>query len=260
MLRRTVAALGVLGVFAIGAAVAAQLARQSGSDGAEARPTATTAGTGPGTTASPPTPGVRPPGVPPGGGDGGEEPPSVDELLSELEPASAAFDSPTSMKLGDSTEVELLVSRELTVEELQEELEGLGELSGETVRVSDTMEAQLAGVGFAVQQLTPAVQLVPGEGSTRWKWAVEATESGTQRLHLTLSAIVDQDGKDRQYTIRTFARTLDVDVTIRDRLSGFLEANWQWLWAALLVPVLGWAAQQRRRRKAGDTPPSALQP
>jgi hypothetical protein len=194
-----------------------------------------------------------------GGGDGGGE--SVDELLAELETASAAFNSPASMNLGDSTEVELLVSRELSVEELQAELEQSGELEGEQVRVSDTMEAQLAGVGFAIQEITPAVQLVAGEGSTRWLWAVEATKEGQQRLHLTLSAIIDRDGRDRQYTIRTFARTLDVDVTLQDRLNGFFGDNWQWLWAALFVPLVGWLLQRRRHRKAAqEPPPPALQP
>jgi hypothetical protein len=203
-----------------------------------------------------------------GGGSGGDgigppptsTAPSVDDLLAELKSASAAFNSPASMNLGDATEVELLVSRDLSVAELQTELEG-GDLGGEQVRVSETMEAQLAGVGFAIQQITPAVQLVGGGGTTRWKWAVEAEESGRQRLHLTLSAIVDRNGRDRQYTIRTFARTLDVDVTLQDRLNGFFGDNWQWLWATLLVPLVGWLLQRHRHRKtAAEPPPPALQP
>ena len=75
-----------------------------------------------------------------------------------------------------------------------------------------------------------------------------------------LSAVVNRQGQDRQYTIRTFARTLDVDVTLQDRLGDFVGGNWQWLWATLLVPVVGWALRQRRHRKAQERPPTVLQP
>ncbi len=129
-----------------------------------------------------------------------------------------------------------------------------GELAGEEVRVSDTMEAQLAGVGFRIEAITPTVQLVPGEGATQWKWAIAATKSGEQRLHLTLSAVLTQEGRDRQYTIRTFARTLVVDVTLRERLGGFVDDYAVDRSLRNDLGLLGWLARRRRQRGAEPRP------
>jgi hypothetical protein len=147
------------------------------------------------------------------------------------------------MDLGETQEIALLVSRERSIGELQAELDAVGPTEGEQVKASETMEAQLAGIGFAIEPLTPALQLVAGEGVTQWRWAVEATKSGEQRLHLTLSAVFDRNGK-----------------ALQDRLGGFFDENWQWLWATLFVPLVGWLLRQRRRGKAEEPPPSALQP
>lgn len=201
--------------------------------------------------------GDPPPGAPPGP-DGiaprrGDVPETVDELLAQLRSANAAFDAPTSMTLGDVEELELVVSRRRSIEDLEDDIDDAGgQVEGEQIRVSEAMEAALVGNGFDIRPITPAVQLVAGAGVTRWAWSVEPSEHGEQRLHLTLSALFTRNGVDRPYTIRTFARTLEVEVSLQERVSGFVEDHWEWLWATLLVPAAGWALR-RRRGEGGST-------
>ena len=180
---------------------------------------------------------------------------AIDKVLRELPPANAAFNAPTTMHLNEPTVIQLLLSGERPIRELKEKITALGEKEGATIKASDAMEAQLTGAGFTIEAVTPAVQLVSGEGVTEWKWEVEPTRVGKRRLHLTLSAIIDLRGKESTYTVRTFERTLVIRVTLRERLTGFVEDNWQWLWSALLIPIGAWLFQ--RRRQGADTATSA---
>ena len=250
LLRRIV---GLAAVAASGLAAAALLYGLS--SGGEPAPGAEPTGTTP-TTRPAPTAGTQTmPGVGTGNGDGSS---AIDEALDGLELANLAFNSPRTMRLNEPVVIQLLLSGGRTIEELQEELEAIGEEEGEQIRVSDTMEAQLTGVGFAIEAVTPATQLVATDGVTEWKWEVEPTKTGERRLHLALSALIDLGGKERTYTVRTFERTLEVRVAFRERLETFAEDNWQWLWTALLVPLGAVLLQRRRQRKvppSGSTPP-----
>jgi hypothetical protein len=184
----------------------------------------------------------------------------VGDVIRALEPASVAFNAPRTLQLNEPAVIQVLLSGNRTVAELERELTARGEREGDVIRVSDAMEAQLSGSGFAVENVTPTVQLVSRDAVTEWKWEVEPTETGERRLHLALSALIDVNGSERPYTVRTFERTLVVEVTLRRRLETFAEENWQWLWTAILVPVGAWWLQRRRHRASppsGSTPPGA---
>jgi hypothetical protein len=196
----------------------------------------------------------------PGAGGGDEGSPSIDDVLEDLDLVNVAFNAPRTMHLNDPVVIQLLLSGGQTIEQLQEELTALGEQEGEQIRASDAMEAQLTGAGFDIAPVTPAIQLVSNEAVTEWKWEVQPTKTGERRLHLALSALIDLDGKDRTYTVRTFERTLDVNVTFGERLETFASDNWQWLWTALLIPIVGLVLRWRQQRKlppTDSTPPDA---
>ena len=185
---------------------------------------------------------------------GSEPPPSsvklMDQILRELNWGNIAFNAPATMRYAQSQPVELLLSPALSVEDLEAKLrQGTGAQSAH-VRVSNRMEAQLTGTGFAIQALRPELQAVTSEQITRWKWDVTPTEHGRQTLHLTLSAHIDIAGRDTPLVVRTFHRDIQVEITVPQRVSGFIQNNWQWLWATLVVPVAGYLWQRRRRRGA----------
>jgi hypothetical protein len=109
------------------------------------------------------------------------------------------------------------------------------------------MEAQLTGRGFAIEALTPDLQAVTSQQITRWKWEVTPTEYGPHTLHLAVSAHIDVAGRDAPLVARTFDRQIQVEITIPQRVSGFIQKNWQWLWAAIVVPIVGYLWKRRRK-------------
>lgn len=57
-------------------------------------------------------------------------------------------------------------------------------------------------------------------------------------------------GRESKRTVRTFERTLAIDISLSDRVSNFLAGNWQWLWTAILVPAGVWYANRRKKQRA----------
>jgi hypothetical protein len=171
----------------------------------------------------------------------------IDRVLDGLSLGNVAFNAPKTLRANESAVIQLLLSGEQPIDQLQEQLTELGEKEGEQIKVSDRMEARLSGLGFKIEAITPGVQLVSGEGITEWRWEIEPTKVGRRRLHLSLSALIDLRGSESTYTVRTFERSLDVRVTWSERLSGFFSDNWKWLWTTLLIPLAGWALGRRKR-------------
>jgi hypothetical protein len=180
---------------------------------------------------------------------------AVDKALAALEPANIAFNTPTELQLDEQEAVQLLVSREQAIEELKEQIEAAGRKEGAQIKVSDVMVATLTGLDFDIQRTSDARQPVASTGATMWSWSVEPTESGTRSLHLTLSALIDIDGTEETYTVKTFDRTWTVVVPWPDRVTGFAGENWQWLWTAILLPLgaLVWR-RLRMRQRGGERP------
>jgi Divergent InlB B-repeat domain len=170
---------------------------------------------------------------------------AIDRIIANLPRANAAFNAPTELALGESAVVQLRLSAQKSIRELKEEITALGEKEGANIKVSDRMEARLTGLGFEIEAVTPETQGISGQDVTEWKWEIEPTETGTQRLHLTLTALIEVDGEASPRTVRTFERMLVVDVALSTRVSEFVGDNWQWLWTAILIPVAGWLVRRR---------------
>jgi hypothetical protein len=193
------------------------------------------------------------------GADPGRRP-AVERLTAGLRLANVAFNAPATMRLDEPMVIQLLLSGKQSIRELKQKLTALGDREGEQIRASDSMEADLTGAGFDIVPVTPTVRFVDRDEVTEWKWEVTPNESGERRLHLTLSALIDVGNSEKPYTVRTFERTLVVNVPFRVRLEAFVDENWQWLWTALVLPVGLWLLQRRRHGKvppSGSTPPDA---
>ena len=185
----------------------------------------------------------------------------VDTLLRRLHWGNIAFDTPTTMEYDQSHILELLLSPTLSVVQLQAQLERDADAETASVRISNRMEADLTGRGFAIEALTPSLQAVASTQVTRWRWQVTPTSHGSQQLHLALSAVIQIEGRDTPLVVRTFDRTIEVDIGLPQRVSGFVEKHWQWLWAAIVVPVAGYLWRRRKKRSdanSADDPPRAV--
>ena len=204
---------------------------------------------------------VRPPAAPPPTGTPSpvvpEEPAArdpfaeVDRALETMEQANVAFNAPRALDLGEGTEIRLLLSLRKPIRVLQKELAASGVKEGSTVRVSPLVEAGLTGLGFAIEALTKQQQPVGRKTDAEWRWEIEGRQEGAQRLHLTLTAFVPVDGAGGSpvtRTIDTFDHTIAIRVSWGHRTTAFVGDNWQWLWAAVVVPIAGVAAGFFRRR------------
>jgi hypothetical protein len=174
----------------------------------------------------------------------------VDEILRNLSWGNIAFNVPTEMRYAEPHFVELLLSPSLSAADLQAQLEQKAGAESAHIQVSNRMEAKLTGLGFKIEALQPDLQAVTSQQTTRWKWEVTPTEHGSRTLNLALSALIDVDGRDTPFVVQTFGREIRVYITIPQRVSGFIQKNWQWLWAVIVVPIAGYL--WRRRKKAAN--------
>ncbi|MEM6797754.1 MAG: hypothetical protein AAF725_27545 [Acidobacteriota bacterium] len=162
---------------------------------------------------------------------------AVDQLLRDLPLANVAFNTPEAINIKDTAEVHLSLSRLMPLEELKAHIETQGPVEGAAVRVSDRMEARLTGTGLSIAAVTPEMQAVSGLETTEWRWELAPQEVGSQRLHLTLSALLDVAGSPTPRVIRTFGKTIDVEITWSQQAGGFLTQHWQWLLVTLVIPL-----------------------
>lgn len=183
---------------------------------------------------------------------------AVDTAIADLRRANVAFNAPTELHLGKQAEIRLLLSLRQSIAQLKKKIIRLGREEGARIRISDIMVADLSGLGFTIEKIGPATQVVDPEGITEWRWNVEPTKAGTRRLHLTLSALITVNGSQGPYTVRTFERSWNVRVPWPERITGFVKDHWQFLWTFLLLPIVGFLWRRRSRsegdRRAGGTP------
>jgi hypothetical protein len=80
----------------------------------------------------------------------------------------------------------------------------------------------------------------------QWRWLVEPLRVGQLVLQLEASGL-----DEFQQRVISYPRELGLTVETHPRRTvvGFLRANWQWLWAALLVPMITFAWRKTRARK-----------
>lgn len=185
----------------------------------------------------------------------------VDNTLAELHRGAFEIipeDIGKEMKVEDNRTVRLFLSlatRE-RFESLRRDLEKIDEVS-ETQRgcvgLSDRMKAALGGTKFEVEPQAEETQLIAAEQSTTWQWTVTATEKGRSPLYLNLHQEIMPAGGEPSYrpvTPPLYQAEVTIVATFSQRVSSFFSQNWQWLWAAILVPVAGWAWTRYRKRNA----------
>ena len=166
-----------------------------------------------------------------------------------MENANIAFYSPTSMRFGEKRRIHLLLSLRGSIDDLLQILPSDDDSEGAMIRVTGQMQAVLKGDGFKIDALTPSTQAITRLETTDWQWQISAIAGGVQSLHLTLNAILSIGGDSAERTMRVFERQIDIQITLIERVTLFVERNWQWLWAAILVPVAPWVWRRRNGPK-----------
>jgi len=177
----------------------------------------------------------------------------IDAILRQSISASIAYNKPQSMKLGDTTTVELLLNPSLSPEALSTQVTASGQVASASIQITPRMKANLFSndvQAFTIQpeQDSPE-QPVSGTETTRWAWLVTAHKSGTQRLTLILYRLVQFEGQNYWREIETYQADIDVKVTVAQRLGSL---DWKWI-AGILIPAVlipaFWRWLDQRRKK-----------
>lgn len=170
----------------------------------------------------------------------------VDQLLQKMTSANIVFNSPEKINIDETSQIQLLLSINKSIDKLKKLITEEGKKVGEVIKVSDRMEAHLTGRNFKITAVTPEIQAVSGVQNTEWIWEIQPTQEGQYRLYLTLTALLDINGHSTPRTIRSFKKNINVYVTGQQKLSMFFVSNWQWLWAAIAVPIAGFFWKRKR--------------
>ena len=115
------------------------------------------------------------------------------------------------------------------------------------VRVSLRMESKLVASDMDLVPVTPERQIVNSSQLTEWKWRVRPSGSGPLRLYLSFQEVSTVEADSLPRVIRLTEAVIMVERTIWARLWEFVAANWQWLWAAIAVPIASFLWTKRRR-------------
>jgi hypothetical protein len=173
----------------------------------------------------------------------------IDRLLSKMAWGNIAFNSPKTMGYGETTGIQLLLSRSRTTQALADLIVEPGDRERYTILTSDQIEAHLIGDGFEIKSITAETQVLDKQGVTEWKWDVRPKWLGKQRLHLSLDAKLDSNGKDISHTMRTFYQPIDVKIVWPQSALFFGQNYWQWICTAMVLPFVGWAAARLFKSK-----------
>lgn len=179
----------------------------------------------------------------------------IDAWLAALPTEALVFNTPARILYGEQVELRLIVQPGEEGAALQATFEASrkasqsGEVQVAEARMSEEVGATLVSPGLAVTALTPERQFVSRVEPTEWRWAVQGSAEGQHELTLSLYAILPEHTSVR--VLKTFERSLDVEVPPRQAALGFVKENWEWMWTFLLAPIGGWAWSRWRRRGEG---------
>ena len=94
---------------------------------------------------------------------------AIDRVLGGWATGSIPFNVMSTMRLGETYPIHLLLSRRKSVQALQQELQTAtheGTVQGAQISIAPEMEARLTGQGFEITAVTPERQTVSAEANT----------------------------------------------------------------------------------------------
>ena len=181
---------------------------------------------------------------------------AVGLIVKTLESANVAFNAPKSMTAGRAQPIHLVFGVPSSDDQLRATGDAPGEEVTEFARVSHRIEARLYGNSdFEISPVRLEERPTTGASDVaRWQWHVKPLRDGNHELYLTVGVIADVRGQTIRRT-ETFQRQVFVEVTPwPDRVLGFAKDHWQWLWAGMAMPLIGWIwGRQRKASLHPDT-------
>lgn len=170
-------------------------------------------------------------------------------IIEQLRYSAFGYSVPKKANIDDDIEVTMIVNPLSSTSEITSELPDGRKTTGE-IQISRVIQAKLDSNDFIITPITPERQVIIGDRNTIWKWSLSAKKPGPNKVvKITVSAIVLVDGEKIESYVDTYTNVINIDITPKQRLFRWLSANWQWAWGALLIPVLGFFYNRKRKSK-----------
>lgn len=169
----------------------------------------------------------------------------VDAIVNRLDYGTVVYNAPPAMTFGEARVIEVLLSPTQTATQLQQAMINAVDVQSATLQVANKMEAKLTGSGFDIEALSEPLQAITSSRPTQWRFKVTPVSHGPQELHLSLLAHIDIHGDDAPLVVETKDAIINVNITLAQRVAGFVSTNWQWLWAAVIFPIITFSLRRR---------------
>lgn len=188
------------------------------------------------------------------------ESPSVEQQLAQIDnelkqslTASIAFNTPTSMELGKTVTIELLLNPVATSETLSAQVTESGPIVTANVEITPRMKVVLIAQEQDAFDIRPLhddpEQVISGTETTKWSWFVTAKTAGSHRLTIIVYRLLKFDGQDHWREVESYKADITVKVTLAQRLHEF---DWKWL-IGIVIPLIGvpslWSYFMNRKKK-----------
>lgn len=181
----------------------------------------------------------------------------VDEILSHLKWGQLVFNPPSEMRFKESKTIEADLLPSTYGTDLQEALRRLGGES-QKIQYGGEMQAVLESDTLKITDLTPDKQPASKIKPTIWKWSVRSVEPDEQYITLTVNVLLRVNGSDRWRVIQVLSKKIAVNEPLGQRISGFVSDNWKWLWTAVVIPILGYLWNRKRKAQPGPDSKKAI--
>lgn len=176
--------------------------------------------------------------------------PNTNDVLDQLEAAVMAFNIPNTADINETIFAELEVGFEMDQNEIIEHLDSTqGHLIIEDITVSKILTAELISANFNVVPLTARSQALSNKETTEWRWTLQPLDYGTHLVTLVVHAHVKVGDKETTRTIEVHNEVLEITVTAKHLIFTWLEKHWEWLFTALIFPLVAWTWNNRKRKK-----------
>ena len=172
--------------------------------------------------------------------------------IAQLQEGRVAWNTPPTMTMGQSADVELRVTLDPErFEGLAKRVQSAGVMTTEKADLSKDLIATLVSTKFDVAPGGPQPQQVLEGRDAIWKWVISPKEPGNQMLLLSIESKLEGGLTNEPFTRAIFVNALPPPLppTLLQEMVNFVVTNWDKLLTIVLIPIGGWFLRVYLKRR-----------
>lgn len=162
----------------------------------------------------------------------------IDDVQTNLFNASLAFVLRDKANISEDIKAQLLIDPTTGIEQLEKELTVKGKTVSKKIQVSKIVTAKITAPDFDVTLITPEEQVLSFNKPTEWLWTLSPKSSGKFEVNLSVNAVININGRETSHHLKTFEKTIVVEITTQQIVKNWIAKNWQWVISTLIIPLL----------------------